>query len=91
MRSQNWATIAAGAVLIPIAAGWTWLSYGQPIIVCLRCRKQIPGASKFCPNCGLDIYGASPAATASAPSFCTECGKPLKPRANFCGFCGTKV
>lgn len=97
MRGGSWGAIAVGAVMIPIAAGWTWPDGRTSILMCLGCKKQIPGSSKFCPNCALDLYGTPPPRLTSSSiqtlgrSFCTDCGKPLKIGARFCGACGTPI
>jgi hypothetical protein len=95
MMSRTGAAIGVGAVLIPTAFGWNWLYWHPTVLLCLRCRKQIPGNSRFCPNCGVDLYGAppppSPSRAPEGPYFCTECGRPLKASTRFCGSCGAPV
>jgi predicted amidophosphoribosyltransferase len=93
--SRSGATIGVGAVMIPVAFGWTYLYGRMTVLLCLKCRKQIPGDSRFCPSCGVDLYGAppplTPTVTPEGRSFCTACGKPLRPQARFCGSCGAPV
>jgi len=89
MHGQSWGPIFAGAVMIPIAAGWSYYG-GVSVLLCHGCGKQIPTSSRFCPNCGVDLYGVRPS-TPVNPSYCTECGRPLKVNAKFCGSCGTSV
>jgi predicted amidophosphoribosyltransferase len=92
--SHSGAAIGVGAVMIPVAFGWT-SPYGRmTVLLCLKCRKQVPGNSRFCPNCGVDLYGTPSPPPAVAPegrSFCTACGRPLKIGARFCGSCGAPI
>ena len=64
-----------GEVLAPAAAG----------IVCAACGASVsPG--KFCGACGESMEQQA----AASDSFCTGCGSPMGPDAQFCGQCGVK-
>jgi hypothetical protein len=52
-------------------------------MVCLKCKAQNVDDAKFCESCGAKLELSKPPG-----SFCTSCGKPLKPGAKFCGSCG---
>ncbi len=49
---------------------------------CPKCGSNVPGGSKFCPECGMPMGNmkcASCGAEVSAGSkFCPECGKPTQ-------------
>lgn len=99
-KSQGGAAIGAGAVILPTMLGQAGPAAGMAMVICPNCKSQVPSTSKFCPNCGFDFTKVgTPAQPPSGPqpspaggaSFCTNCGKPLKPGAKFCGSCGAPV
>jgi membrane protease subunit (stomatin/prohibitin family) len=51
-------------------------------VECARCHAPIPGAAKFCAQCG------SPSITQAT---CTNCQAAISPGAKFCASCGTSV
>ncbi len=89
MYDYNWEPIAAAALMFLMVGGWSFYG-GVSVLLCHGCGKQIPPSSRFCPNCGIDLYGVIRRAPAGT-SFCTECGRPLKAGAKFCGSCGTST
>ena len=52
------------------------------------CMKSVAPA-RFCGNCGEEMQKKGEDA-AAASGFCTGCGSPLSPDAQFCGQCGNK-
>lgn len=58
-------------------------------MICPKCSKHNSDKAKFCSGCGTRL-AIDPVETVREPdvSFCGNCGKPLKPGAKFCVFCG---
>ncbi len=52
-------------------------------VPCVNCGRQIPPASKFCPECG--------AAQGQQDKACAKCGAKLEPGVKFCPECGEKA
>ena len=49
---------------------------------CPSCKADIPGGSKFCPQCGTALLGGCPSCGNTNPAsakFCLECGQRLSP------------
>jgi len=52
------------------------------LIQCFSCKRKIPAASNFCPECGEKI---------EKTATCPECGNSVGADAKFCSECGTKI
>ena len=53
------------------------------IMICLKCSKEIPDDSEFCPLCGRKSDGR--------PNFCKHCGAEIENDMEFCEECGSPV
>lgn len=61
-------------------------------IVCVQCKTELPGGTKFCTECGKPTETAATAAEESGKSsICPSCGAEVKQENNFCMECGTKI
>lgn len=54
----------------------------DPVVICPKCRQEIPREAKFCPQCGHHLLVFIQ---------CLQCGKNLSPDAKFCSRCGSAV
>jgi ribosomal protein L40E len=66
--------------------------------VCMNCSALLDDDARVCPACGKGVAGSpplapqiTPAATARASAFCSQCGKPWSAGALFCPQCGAKL
>jgi len=89
------AGLGTGMVMIPpifYPPGTT--AAGTPsvaLIVCPKCKAQVPSTSKFCPNCG-EALTESPPKTPQVPTKkCSKCGQLVSAAAKFCPNCGAKI
>lgn len=57
-------------------------------MVCSKCGKSNPGASKFCRGCGAGLDIADQATVAADTWACADCGQSNRPAARFCASCG---
>lgn len=81
--------IGAGIKAAGIFAGQVgeMLNIGQTVsngTVCTKCGSRIPTGSKFCPECGNQLFVTNKAV-------CPNCGKELYGNSKFCPECGAKL
>ncbi len=54
----------------------------EPVLRCPHCNEEHPADLRFCPLTGKKI---------SLPKVCPECGQPINPGWQHCGYCGYKL
>lgn len=75
-------------MLVRDQRGGESLAPAAPGVICGSCNATVnPGA--FCGSCGKELKAPKAEAAANA-AFCTDCGSPVAPDAQFCGQCGNK-
>ena len=61
------------------------------MVKCSRCGVEIADSFDICPNCGNNLAESQTSAGLNEDLRCPACGESLKPYADFCSKCGTKV
>jgi len=76
-------------MLVRDPRGGEQLAPAAAAVVCGACGSSVPPGS-FCAQCGKSLKSTQPEEIAASATFCTGCGSPLAPDAQFCGQCGRK-
>ncbi len=75
-------------MLVRDPGGGQTLAPATPGVVCGACGAGVP-PGRFCGQCGEELRAKEEPAKAG-PRFCSGCGSPLAPDAQFCAQCGAK-
>ncbi len=58
---------------------------------CPACQQEVPIDTAFCIHCGQNMNAPVAQPVATAPAFCTACGRQNAPGTRFCGGCGSPL
>lgn len=88
--SGGGAAVGTGMVLIPQLMTQAQQP-GVPLVICPKCRAQVPSTSKYCPNCGNNLQAAAPPPTPQQMTTCPNCKSQVPLSVKFCPNCGNKM